>query len=69
MVRPDLFQERRGPVRVVTDGIAVGQTIQQPTDHAFPPGPWDGHPDQFACTGVDAQAVVDLYVETLSRFR
>jgi inosine-uridine nucleoside N-ribohydrolase len=66
MVRPDLFQERRGPIRVVADGIAVGQTIQQPTDHAFPPGPWDGAPLQAVCHAVDEGAVVEVYRQTLS---
>jgi inosine-uridine nucleoside N-ribohydrolase len=68
LVRPDLFQASSGPIRVVTDGIAIGQTVQR-TPLAYPPNPWDGHPDQSACTAVDAQGVVDLYVEALSRLR
>lgn len=67
VVRPDLFESTRGPIRVVTDGIAIGQTVQR-SPIAYPPNPWDGHPDQSACVGADAQAVVDLYVETLARF-
>ena len=66
VVRPDLFQERRGPIRVVTEGIAIGQTIQQPVDHTFPPGPWDGVPQQSACHAVDDGAVVEVYRQTLS---
>jgi purine nucleosidase len=65
LVRPDLFQEKCGPVRVVTDGIAVGQTIQQPADHTFPPGPWDGAPLQGACFAVDEGAVVEVYRQTV----
>ena len=66
LVRPDLFQASSGPIRVVTDGIAIGQTVQR-APVAYPPNPWDGHPDQTAGVGVDALAVVDLYVETLAR--
>lgn len=65
VVAPELFTTESGPIRAVTEGIAIGQTIQQPDKQSFPPGPWDGLPSQKACIGVDHQGVVDLYVETL----
>ena len=52
-------------MRVVTEGIAIGQTIMRPDGQHFSPGPWDGHRSQRAAEDVDAEAVVDLFVDTL----
>lgn len=51
---PSAFTLRRGAVRVVTEGLAVGQTIQSPTGMTFGATDWDGHPAQAACVDVDA---------------
>ena len=48
------FRMRRGPVRVVPDGIAYGQTIQIPDGAKMRPD-WEGIPAQHACIGVDAE--------------
>ena len=37
LVAPELFALRSGAVRVVTEGIAIGQSIQKPDGHAFGP--------------------------------
>lgn len=48
------FGLRRGAVRVVTEGIAAGQTIQLlPTDSSRA-GAWAEAPEQAVCVGVDA---------------
>jgi inosine-uridine nucleoside N-ribohydrolase len=48
------FTVRSGPVRVVPDGIAAGQTIQaQPGRRYSAPG-WEAAPAQSVCVGVDA---------------
>ncbi len=60
LVRPDLFQTRSGPIRVVCGGIADGQTIQKPDGRTFPPGPWDGHPSQLITSGVDPEGVLSV---------
>jgi inosine-uridine nucleoside N-ribohydrolase len=67
VVAPELFETRRGSIRVVCGGIADGQTIQKAAGRAFPPSPWDGLPDQTICTDIDADAVMALLTETLSR--
>jgi inosine-uridine nucleoside N-ribohydrolase len=67
VVRPDLFQVSRGPIRAVADGIAVGQTIQKLESAQYPPTSWDERPSQSACIGVEAEAVVSLYRQTLAR--
>jgi inosine-uridine nucleoside N-ribohydrolase len=59
---PSLFHLRAGPVRVVTEGIAIGQTIQRDWSHPYPPGDWDLAPDQNVAVAVDAGRVLDLLV-------
>jgi purine nucleosidase len=61
-IDPALFGTVGGPIRVVTEGIAVGQTIQQPDGQYFPPGAWDGLPSQRAAVTVNAEAVVELFL-------
>lgn len=60
VVAPELFTTRNGAIRVVSGGIADGQTIQKPDSTGFPASPWDNLPSQKACTDVDAEAVLDL---------
>lgn len=67
LVAPEFFTTRSGPIRVVSGGIADGQTIQKPDGRAFPPGNWDDFPSQHACTGIEADAVLDLIARTLAR--
>ena len=65
VVARELYTTRRGPVRVLTEGIAAGLTIQKPDSmHAHAPD-WDARPDCTACIGVDAHAVLDLFANTL----
>lgn len=66
LVAPELFQTRSGAMRVVTDGIAIGQTIQKPDDRFFPPSPWDNHPSQLACVGIEVKKVLELIDHTLA---
>lgn len=66
LVAPGFFASRSGPVHVVTEGIAIGETIQKADDMSFPPSPWDGRPSQTVCVSVDADALVEFYVETLA---
>lgn len=51
---PTPFQLRTGPVRVVTEGIAAGQTIQRRPGENVPATDWDAAPDQCVCVAVDA---------------
>lgn len=57
---PSLFTTRAGPVRVVRDGIAAGQTIQADPGTPYPPNGWDGRPEQHVAIGVNAEAVLNL---------
>ncbi|WP_241127473.1 nucleoside hydrolase [Novosphingobium terrae] len=65
LVRPDLFETVSGPIRVATESVAIGATMQKPDHQTFPPGAWDGRPSHKACRTVDAQALIALYRDTL----
>jgi inosine-uridine nucleoside N-ribohydrolase len=64
VIDPTLFELRRGPVRVVDSGIAIGQTVQQPDHRSYAPGPWDGYPSQNVCVAVDAPRLLQLFMDT-----
>ena len=54
-----------GPVRVVTEGIAMGQTIFGPEPDRYAIDAWQNRPACRICTSVDADAVRTLYLDTL----
>jgi purine nucleosidase len=60
-LHPEYFATLQGQIRVVTDGIAKGQTIVKRKGQKFPPGAWDGRPLQTICTGVQSGRVLALY--------
>lgn len=66
LLRPELFETRSGAIRVVTEGIAFGQTIQKSDAVRYPPSAWDGRPSHRICTGVDSEGLRRLYAETLA---
>jgi inosine-uridine nucleoside N-ribohydrolase len=53
------FGRRAGAVRVVTEGIAAGQTIQAVPNASHPIDDWLGVPAQAVCVSVDAARVRD----------
>ncbi|WP_036838362.1 nucleoside hydrolase [Pleomorphomonas oryzae] len=61
LVAPHLFSLHSGPVRVVTEGIAIGQTIQKLDGHIFGPNAWDGHPSKLVAADADFAGIVDSY--------
>ena len=65
LLDPSLFTVRRGPIRVVCDGIAIGQTIQKPDRKKATPAAWRNRPSQTVCVGVDSQRLLDLYYKTV----
>ena len=66
LVEPGLFETVEGPIRVATEGLAVGQTIQKPDSMTYPPSEWDIHPSQKACMKVAAERLVARYVSTIT---
>lgn len=66
LVAPELFELAQGGLRVVTEGMALGQTILVPQHRDYPEAPWTRDlPSQQVCVEVDASAALELYVETL----
>lgn len=51
------FQTQHGALRVVTDGLALGQTIQSRRGHRHAALDWNGLPEQQVCVAVDAAGV------------
>lgn len=67
VIEPGLFGTREGPVRVVGDGIAAGQTIQSPGSRRWSAGEaWTGLPAQRVCTKVQGGAVRELFLRTIT---
>lgn len=58
---PAAFTLRAGPVRVATEGIAAGQTIQVPRGAQFPVPHWDALPEQQVCVAVDSARVLGQF--------
>ena len=66
VLAPELFGTRPGPVRVVGEGLAAGQTIQRVAGRRYLQGePWQGVPDQRVCSSVQAAEVLELFLATL----
>jgi purine nucleosidase len=66
LVAPQLYQVRRGAVRVVVDGLARGQTIQKPETMGVPAQAWDNVNRQDVCVDVDVEGFLKLYFDTLT---
>lgn len=65
VLAPHLYTTRSGPVRVLTDGIAAGQTIQKPSTMPVPAPAWDSRPDCKVCVEVDVPGMLALYERTI----
>lgn len=61
LVAPEMFSLHSGPVRVVTEGIALGQSIQKLDGQTFGPNAWDGHPSKLVAADADFAGIVDSY--------
>ena len=66
LLSPYPFTTTAAGVRVVTEGIAIGQTIFGDPDADYESTAWKDKPVCRICTGVNADMVLELYAETLS---
>ena len=64
---PSPFTLRPGPVRVATEGIASGQTIQLRPGQKVPATDWDGIPEQSVCVAVDAPRLLSEFRDCFVR--
>ncbi|MGI9270710.1 MAG: nucleoside hydrolase [Woeseiaceae bacterium] len=66
LLRPNLYQTKTAAVRVVTTGIAIGQTIAGNPDANFESDAWKNKPVCKICVGVEPDKVLALYTNTLA---
>lgn len=69
VIAPHLFETVAGPIRVVTEGPAIGHTLQKTANKRFPIDDWADFPAQKVCCNVDEEAYLQLYREQLSNGR
>ncbi|GAB5413512.1 MAG: nucleoside hydrolase [Congregibacter sp.] len=67
LLDPDLYVTESGPVRVVTDGIAMGQTILGTHPDRYAIDAWQKRPSCKVCITVKADGVQSLYQDTLAK--
>jgi inosine-uridine nucleoside N-ribohydrolase len=65
-IDPELFSTEKARVRVVTEGIAIGQTITVAGTRAEPWDPIEGRPEATVCRGVDAEGLLRLFEATVT---
>ncbi len=65
LIDPTLFTTERGPVRVITEGVALGQTLLDRHQNWREANPWSGQPAVNVCLGVDAARLLALYRERI----
>ena len=67
LVRPDLFKTEKRAIRVVTDGMTIGDVVAAKEMHYSQPGPWHGIPLATITTDVDAEGVLQLIEDTITQ--
>ncbi len=63
LIAPELFQTRRWPIRVGTQGLGRGKTWPATGGHILPA--WENRPLVNVCVGVDGERLVALEAERL----
>jgi inosine-uridine nucleoside N-ribohydrolase len=65
LIAPELFTVEYGPVRVITEGLALGQTLWDRRGAWYAPNAWSLSPPAGVCVGVDSTALLRLYAERI----
>lgn len=55
LIEPAIFEVKEGPLRVVCEGIAIGQTIMAAYDYQFQLPPWKDQHVVKAAVAIDAE--------------
>lgn len=66
VIDPTLFTVERGPVRVVTEGLAAGQTLFDRRQQWYEPNAWSDSPAVNVCLGVDSERLLALYQDRIT---
>ncbi|WZW87403.1 nucleoside hydrolase [Ignatzschineria larvae DSM 13226] len=64
-IDPSLFTTKKGNIRVVTEGPAIGHTMFKGNPRVFPVDEWSNKPLQHICVDVNNDAFLELYMKTL----
>ena len=67
LIDPTIFTIRKGPVRVVTEGIAIGETIMPVYAYQLGLPPWRGRPDVTTGTDVDVKRFLQTFESVMTR--
>jgi purine nucleosidase len=67
LINPDLFRMKRGPVRVVTSGIGIGQTIIATYAHHLELDAWKNQAFASAAIEVDESAFFEAYRRIMTK--
>ena len=67
LIDPGLFTVRTGPVRVVTEGIAIGESIMPAYDYQLEMPPWRGRPTVTTATDVDVRRFLDTFEAVMTQ--
>jgi purine nucleosidase len=66
LINPDIFTMRKGAVRVVTSGIAMGETIMPAYDYQTELPPWRGKPAVATATEVDVPRFLSTFESVMT---
>lgn len=66
LIDPSLFKVRQGPVRVVREGIAIGETIMPAYEYQMNLPPWRGKPLVTTGTDVDVQRFLATFESVMT---
>jgi inosine-uridine nucleoside N-ribohydrolase len=67
LLDPTLFTTVSGPMRVVTEGLAMGQTLLDGHQSWREPNAWSGQPPVNVCLGVDSARLLALYHQRIGK--
>jgi inosine-uridine nucleoside N-ribohydrolase len=67
LIDPSLFTVRQAPVRVVREGIAIGQTIMPAFDYQREMAPWRGRPPVTTASDVDVTRFLETFEAVMTR--
>ncbi|GGI70330.1 nucleoside hydrolase [Shewanella gelidii] len=68
VIEPELFTTRKGPIRVVTEGPAIGHTIQKFDNRSHHYDEWEIASPQNVAVTVNSERLLEIYRQALIEF-
>ena len=66
LIDPTLFTTIRGPIRVITEGMAAGQTLLDRRQYWHNSNAWSNQPATNVCLTVDSERLLTLYQQRIT---